>query len=330
MIHFTDRVAVVTGAGRGLGRLYALDLARRGAAVVVNDLGGSMRGEGTDSRVADEVVDEIRKAGGRAVASYDSVDNPAGGQAIIDAATDAFGRLDAVVSNAGIFGSVPFEDLSHDDWSRMLRVHLDGGFFLSQPAYRVMKGNGGGRFVFISSSAGIFGQPMEAHYAAAKAGLVGLTNVIAIEGEAHGILANSVMPTGFSRMVTETVGDEKFLAQSGFMRAIGPELVVPLVTFLASSACTFTHRNYSAAAGRYARVFVGLSEGWLADAESQPTAEDIAAHLEQMSATDNFIVPGSIVDEVLEVCERRGVSAMPGEPLDKANVAFPAPQRNRG
>jgi Enoyl-(Acyl carrier protein) reductase len=214
---------------------------------------------------------------------------------------------------------VAFEDLSVDDWTRMLRVHLDGGFYLSQPAYRVMKNNGGGRFVFISSSAGIFGQPMEAHYAAAKAGLVGLTNVIAIEGEAHGIRANSVMPTGFSRMVTETVGDEKFLAESGFMQAIRPELVVPLVTFLASRACTFTHRNYSAAAGRYARIFVGLSEGWLADTGSEPTAEDIEQHLEQMSATDRFLVPGSIVDEVLEVCERRGVSAMPGN----AEVAFP-------
>lgn len=324
MIDFTGQVAVVTGAGRGLGRLYALDLARRGAAVVVNDLGGSMRGlpgEGVDRGVADEVVDEIERAGGRAVASYDSVANPAGGQAIIDAAVDAFGRLDAVVSNAGIFGTVPFEDLSHDDWTRMLRVHLDGGFHLSQPAYRVMKNNGGGRFVFISSSAGIFGQPMEAHYAAAKAGLVGLTNVIAIEGEAHGILANSVMPTGFSRMVTETVGDEKFLAESGFMQAIRPELVVPLVTFLASTSCTFTHRNYSAAAGRYARVFVGLTEGWLADAESRPTAEDIEAHLEQMSATKKFIVPASIVDEVLEVCERRGVSPMPGN----AEITFPNP-----
>lgn len=319
MIDFTGQVAVVTGAGRGLGRLYALDLASRGAAVVVNDVGGSMRGEGTDSGVADEVVDEIQKDGGAAVASYDSVDSPAGGQAIVEAAVGAFGRLDAVISNAGIFGSALFEDLSLDDWTRMLRVHLDGGFHLSQPAYRVMKKNGGGRFVFISSSAGIFGQPMEAHYAAAKAGLVGLTNVIAIEGEAHGIIANSVMPTGFSRMVTETVGDEKFLAESGFMRAIRPELVVPLVTFLASTACTFTHRNYSAAAGRYARVFVGLSEGWLADAESQPTAEDIRARLEEISSTEKFIVPGSIVDEVLEVCERRGVSAMPGN----AEVAFP-------
>jgi NAD(P)-dependent dehydrogenase (short-subunit alcohol dehydrogenase family) len=327
MIDFTDQVVVVTGAGRGLGRLYALDLARRGAAVVVNDLGGSMRGhpdEGADSSVADEVVDEITKSGGTAVASYDSVDSPAGGQAIIDAAVGAFGRLDAVISNAGIFGSVPFEDLSHDDWTRMLRVHLDGAFYLAQPAYRVMKNGGGGRFVFISSSAGIFGQPMEAHYAAAKAGLVGLTNVIAIEGEAHGILANSVMPTGFSRMVTETVGDEKFLAESGFMQAIRPELVVPLVTFLASSACTFTHHNYSAAAGRYARVFVGLSEGWLADADSEPTAEDIEARLEHMSSTERFFVPTSIVDEVLEVCERRGVSAMPGN----ADVAFPEHQRN--
>ncbi|CDO90430.1 short-chain dehydrogenase [Mycobacterium triplex] len=322
MIDFTGQVAVVTGAGRGLGRLYALDLARRGAAVVVNDLGASMGGEGADRGVADDVVAEITTAGGRAVASHDSVDSPAGGRAIIDAAVSAFGRVDAVVSNAGIFGSVAFEDLSVDGWTRMLRVHLDGAFYLSQPAYRVMKRNGGGRFVFISSSAGIFGQPMEAHYAAAKAGLVGLTNVIAIEGEAHGILANSVMPTGFSRMVTETVGDEKFLAESGFMQAIRPELVVPLVTFLASRACTFTHRNYSAAAGRYARVFVGLSEGWLADTDSEPTAEDIEAHLEQISATERFLVPGSIVDEVLEVCARRGVSAMPGN----AEIEFPEPR----
>jgi NAD(P)-dependent dehydrogenase (short-subunit alcohol dehydrogenase family) len=327
MIEFTGQVAVVTGAGRGLGRLYALDIARRGAAVVVNDLGGGMRGlpdELADAGVAHHGVEEIKKAGGTAIASYDSVDSPAGGQAIVDAAVDTFGRLDAVISNAGIFGSAPFEDISHDEWTRMLRVHLDGGFHLSQPAYRVMKNNGGGRFVFISSSAGIFGQPMEAHYAAAKAGLVGLTNVIAIEGEAHGILANSVMPTGFSRMVTETVGDEKFLAESGFMQAIRPELVVPLVTFLASSACTFTHRNYSASAGRYARVFVGLTEGWLADAQGRPTAEDIEAHLEQISSTEKFFVPASIVDEVLEVCERRGVSPMPGG----TEIEFPEPPHN--
>ena len=322
MIDFDGQVAIVTGAGRGLGRLYALDLARRGAAVVVNDLGGTMRGDGSDTAVADQVVDEITKAGGRAVASYDSVDSPEGGRAIVDSAVEHFGRLDAVVSNAGIFNSIPFEQLSPDEWRHMLQVHLDGGFYLSQPAYAVMKEQEYGRFVFISSSAGNFGQPMEAHYAAAKTGLVGLSNVIAIEGAAHGISSNTVLPTGFSRMVTETVGDEKFLAESGFMRAIRPELVVPLVTYLASRNCAFTHRNYSACAGRYARVFVGLGDGWLADADSDPSAEDIETHLDDMSSIEKFIVPDSIVDEVLQVCDRRGISAMP----DNADVAFPEPK----
>jgi NAD(P)-dependent dehydrogenase (short-subunit alcohol dehydrogenase family) len=208
MIDFSEQVAIVTGAGRGLGRLYALDLARRGAAVVVNDLGGTMHGEGSDASVADQVVEEIKQQGGRAIASYESVGSPAGGQAIVDAAVDAFGRIDAVVSNAGIFNSIPFDQLTADDWRRMLRVHLDGGFYLSQPSFKVMAKQQYGRFVFISSSAGNFGQPMEAHYAAAKTGLVGLSNVIAIEGAAHGIQSNTVLPTGFSRMVTETVGDE--------------------------------------------------------------------------------------------------------------------------
>jgi NAD(P)-dependent dehydrogenase (short-subunit alcohol dehydrogenase family) len=323
LIDFNGQVAIVTGAGRGLGRLYALDLARRGAAVVVNDLGGTMHGEGADTSVADQVVEEITNAGGQAVASHDSVDSPEGGQAIVDAAVDTFGRLDAVVSNAGIFNSIPFEHISPDDWRHMLRVHLDGGFYLSQPAYKVMAEQKYGRFVFISSSAGNFGQPMEAHYAAAKTGLVGLSNVIAIEGAAHGILSNTVLPTGFSRMVTETVGDEKFLKESGFMRAIRPELVVPLVVFLASRDCDFTHRNYSACAGRYARVFMGLADGWLADAEREPAAEDILAHLDEVSATEKFIVPDSIVDEVLEVCDRRGISAMP----DNADVSFPEPTK---
>lgn len=324
MIDFEGQVTVVTGAGRGLGRLYALDLARRGAAVVVNDVGGTMRGDGADASVADQVVDEITKAGGRAVASHQSVDSPEGGQAIVDTALGTFGRLDAVISNAGIFNSIPFEALSLDDWRQMLAVHLDGAFYLSQPAYKLMAKQKYGRFVFISSSAGNFGQPMEAHYAAAKTGLVGLSNVIAIEGAAHGVLSNTVLPTGFSRMVTETVGDEKFLRESGFMRAIRAELVVPLVSFLASRACDFTHRNYSACAGRYARVFTGLGEGWLADTETEPTAEDILAHLDQVSATDRFIVPDSIVDEVLEVCDRLGISAMP----DNAEVAFPEPTKS--
>jgi NAD(P)-dependent dehydrogenase (short-subunit alcohol dehydrogenase family) len=265
MIDFNEQVAVVTGAGRGLGRLYALELAKRGALVVVNDLGGSMRGDGEDTTVADAVVKEIEDAGGEAVASYHSVDSPEGGEAIIGTALEAFGRVDAVVSNAGIFNSIPFDQLTHDDWTRMLRVHLDGGFHLSQPAYRVMKQQGYGRFVFISSSGGMFGQPAEAHYAAAKAGLVGLSNVIAIEGAEYGIRSNTVLPFGFSRMVTETIGDPKALEETGFTKVINPELVVPIVVFLASRSCEFTHQNYSACGGRFARVFVGLGDGWLAE-----------------------------------------------------------------
>src|ERR1700733_1878440 len=308
MIDFNGQVAIVPGAGRGLGRLYALELARRGAAVVVNDLGGSMHGDGADTSVADAVVDEIQRSGGVAVASHDSVDSPDGGEAIVHNAIESFGRLDAVVSNAGIFNSVPFEELSQDDWRRMLGVHLDGGFYLSQPAYREMKAAGYGRFVFISSSGGMFGQPLEAHYAAAKAGLVGLANVIAIEGAEHGILANTVLPFGFSRMVTETIGDPKALEETGFLKLIRPELVVPIVAFLASRDCEFSHHNYSAGAGRFARVVVGLADGWLADPGSQPTAEDIAANLAEVSATQPFAIPMSIEDEVMAICERVGVT----------------------
>jgi NAD(P)-dependent dehydrogenase (short-subunit alcohol dehydrogenase family) len=160
MIDFTGQVVIVTGAGRGLGRLYAIELARRGASVVVNDLGGVMHGGGADPSIADLVVDGIVAAGGVAVASHDSVDSPEGADAIVRAAVDRFGRLDAVVSNAGIFNSIPFDELSTDDWRRMLGVHLDGGFYLSQPAFRVMKSQGYGRFVFVSSSGGMFGQPL--------------------------------------------------------------------------------------------------------------------------------------------------------------------------
>jgi NAD(P)-dependent dehydrogenase (short-subunit alcohol dehydrogenase family) len=300
MIDFTGQVVTVTGAGRGLGRLYALDLAARGATVVVNDI---------DAREADQVVAEIEHASGTAVTSHDSVDSPEGGQAIVDTAIESFGRLDAVVSNAGIFSTVPFDELPPADWRRMLDVHLDGGFHLSQPAFRVMKAQGYGRFVFIVSSAGLFGQPNSAHYAAAKAGLMGLTNVIAIEGAEHGILANTVLPFGFTRMVTDTIGgDESVRDESAFLRAIEPDLVVPIVVYLASPACDVTHHNYSACAGRFARVFVGLAEGWAAEQGSAPTADDIATHFSEVSSTDPYTVPTSIFDEITTVCTRFGLT----------------------
>lgn len=308
MIDFQAQAVVVTGAGRGLGRLYALDLARRGAAVVVNDLGGSMAGHGEDARVADDVVAEVEAAGGVAVASYDSVETPEGGQAIVQTALDAFGRLDAVVSNAGIFRTAPFDELRSEDWRRMLRVHLDGAFNVSQPAYRHMKGHGYGRFVFVSSSAGLFGQPDSAHYAAAKAGTLGLANVIAVEGADHGIAANCVLPFGYSRMVYESVGDRDDLeAGPGFLHAIEPDLVVPIVVYLASRACELTHHSFSACAGRFARVFVGLGDGWVAGPGGTPTAEDIADHIGQVAAPEPYTIPGSIFDEVAQVCEQLGI-----------------------
>lgn len=305
MVDFKDQVAVVTGAGRGLGRLYALDLASRGASVVVNDLGGTMRGEGADPKIADEVVAEIESNGGVAVASYDSVDSPEGGAAIVQTAVDRFGRLDAVISNAGIFSSVAFDELTLAQWRQMLAVHLDGGFYLSQPAFKVMKNQGYGRFVFICSSAGLFGQHLEAHYAAAKAGLMGLSNIIALEGADHGIFSNTVLPFGFSRMVTETV-DPDTLKNLGLLDLIGPEKVVPIVTYLASRACESSHANYSACAGRYARVFVGLGEGWLPDRDVTATAEDISANFAQVSGTEPFTVPGNIYEELFSVMGRLG------------------------
>jgi NAD(P)-dependent dehydrogenase (short-subunit alcohol dehydrogenase family) len=279
--------------------------------VVVNDLGGTMGGQGADSKVADDVVAEITAAGGSAVASYDSVDSPEGGEAIVQAAVDNFGRLDVVVSNAGIFNSVTFDELTPTQWRQMLSVHLDGGFYLSHPAFKVMKAQGYGRFVFITSSGGLFGQHHEAHYAVAKMGLVGLGNIIALEGADHGICSNTVLPTGFSRMVSETVTDATALEEAGLENLIKPEKVVPMVTFLASSACELSHQNYSACAGRYSRAFIGLADGWLADADTTATADDIVEHLSEVSSTAAFSIPGTVYEELFAVVERLGVSVSP-------------------
>lgn len=228
MIDFAGQVAVITGSRSG-ARPSVCDRACEPRRICgVNDIGATIHGEGTDPNVADQVVEEIERAGGAAVASRDSVATPEGGEAIVHTAVDRFGRLDAVVSNAGIFQTKDFDELSPADWRRMLNVHLDGAFHLSEPAFRVMKSQGYGRFVFIASSAGLFGQAQAAHYAAAKAGLVGLTNVIAIEGAPNGILANTVLPFGYSRMVTETVGDREQLPdESSFLHAIDPSWSSP-------------------------------------------------------------------------------------------------------
>jgi NAD(P)-dependent dehydrogenase (short-subunit alcohol dehydrogenase family) len=289
-ISFDGRVAIVTGSGGGLGRTYALELARRGAQVVVNDLGGSVNGVGGSDAAAQRVVEEIKAAGGEAVPNYDSVSSPAGGESIVKTALDAFGKVDIVINNAGILRDKSFAKLSWEDLDAVLDVHLKGAFYVSQPAFKVMKENGYGRFVFTSSNSGVFGNFGQANYGAAKMGLVGLSNVIAIEGAKAGIQSNVLMPVAATRMTEELLGD--------LSKQIKPELVTPMVTFLASEACTFTHEIFSAAGGRYARVFIGLAPGWFGGKDHVPTAEDVGDNLAQIENQDGYIVPTASSDEL--------------------------------
>lgn len=314
-IDFAGQTVVVTGAGRGLGRLYALDLAERGAQVVVNDIGASMSGNGIDASVADEVVAEIRAGGGTAIASHDSVDSPQGGAAIIATAVAEFGRLDAVISNAGIYEMVSFDELTSEQWRRMMQVHLDGAFYLCQPAFKVMKSQGYGRLVMVASNIGAFGQDRALHYGAAKGGILGLTNGLANEGAPHGILVNAVLPVGRTRMMTDSIATSREQAAEFGMGDVldslfdetTPERVVPLVTFLASRRCEVSHHYVSAVAGRFARTFMGLAPGWLADRDRPITAEDIATHLEEITATEGATVPMSVSDEIVAVLQQLGL-----------------------
>ena len=291
-ISFDGRVAIVTGAGGGLGRTYALDLAARGAQVVVNDLGGSVDGQGGDHAAAQKVVDEIKEAGGEAVANYDSVSTPEGGAAIVKTATDSFGKVDIVINNAGILRDKSFLKLEWADLDAVLDVHLKGAFYVSQPAFAVMKENGYGRFVFTASNA-TFGNFGQTNYGAAKAGLIGLSNVLAVEGARSGILSNVIMPVAKTRMTEELLG--------GFADVLDPSFITPMVSYLCSEACTTTHGAFSAAGGRYAKVFTGLAPGWFAGKGASVTAEDIASHFEEISKEEGYIVPQSTSDEIMQI-----------------------------
>lgn len=310
-IRFDDRVAIVTGAGGGLGRSYALELAARGAAVVVNDLGGSFDGRGSSTSMADAVVDEIRRAGGRAVASYDSVASSAGGEAIVRTALDAYGRVDVLVSNAGSLRNAPLDELCDDTLDAMLDVHLKGAFNVGRPAFRQMKAQRYGRIVFASSAAGVFGNAGQAAYGAAKAGLIGLANVLALEGAEFGVQANALLPVAASRM--SAAMDERAMQASGaLLHALGeqvgntfdPAFVTPLVVWLCSQACTSTHAVYSALLGRYARVSIGVGPGWVGPRTQPPTAEALAAHWAQICDTSAAAEVGSLFGEFEQVARQ--------------------------
>jgi len=300
-IRYDGRVAVITGAGGGLGKTYALDLGRRGAKVVVNDLGGSADGTGGGSSMADQTVKEITEAGGEAVANYDSVSTPEGGESIIQTALDNFGKVDVVINNAGILRDKTFVKLEPEHLEAVIDVHLKGAFFVSQPAFRNMKENGYGRFIFTASGAGIFGNFGQTNYGAAKMGLVGLMNVLAVEGAKYNIKCNTIAPIAKTRLTEGLLGP--------MAEHLDPNYVTPLVTFLASEQCDLTHEVFDVGGGRYARIFVGLAKGWTAAKDVVPAAEDIQKNLGQIREQEGYTVPDSIAGEMqatMEALKARG------------------------
>jgi len=312
-INFDNRVAIVTGGGNGLGRDYCIELAKRGAQVVVNDLGGTGAGLGQSKSAADNVVAEIKAAGGRAIASYDSVATRAGGNAIVDAAMAAFGRVDIVINNAGFLRNSRFEDLTDEQLDSILGVHLKGAFYVSQPAYRIMKEQKYGRFVFTSSASAMFGHPWQTNYAAAKGGLMALSNVVALEGLRHGIQSNALMPTANSRLSgemhdgwTEVTNVSKILAEVDFATVnplLVPEANTPLVLYLVSERCKATHGIYSCNSARYARVFIGATEGYVANGGRIATPEEIEANWSAVEDRARYHTPQSVYEEFLPVVQ---------------------------
>jgi NAD(P)-dependent dehydrogenase (short-subunit alcohol dehydrogenase family) len=286
-IRFDDRVVLITGAGGGLGKAYALEFARRGAKVVVDDLGVDSKGEGQGSSMADQTVAEIEASGGTAVANYDSVATSEGGEAIVATALDHFGRVDVVINNAGILRDKSFAKLSVEELEIVLDVHLKGAFFVSQPAYRCMKEQGYGRLVFTSSAAGIMGNFGQANYGAAKMALVGFTRVLAVEGASKNIKANVIAPVAKTRMTEDLLGP--------LGDKVAPEYVSPIVTYLAHETCEPTGRIFSVAGGRVAEIFIAEGPGYT-DPDLSP--ESIAANWDQVTNQDDYAIPTQMGDEI--------------------------------
>lgn len=276
-LRFDDRVAVITGAGRGLGREYALLLASRGAKVVVNDIGSSIVGEGVDAGPAQQVVDEIRAAGGEAVANTGSVATPEGGKAIIDAALSHYGRLDILIHNAGNVRYGALDEISQEDFDAVVDVHLMGAFHVVRPAFPVMAKAGYGRIVLTSSIGGLYGTQGVVNYGVSKAGTIGLNNVVAIEGAEKGIKSNIILPGAVTRMA-EGLDISQY-------PPMGPELVAPVVGWLAHDSCSVSGEMLVSMAGRVARAFVAETEGVYRPSWS---IEDVASHIDGIRDTENL------------------------------------------
>lgn len=269
-----DRVIIVTGAGGGLGREYAKFLAAEGALVVVNDLGGARDGSGAGSQMADSVVAEIAEAGGRAVANYDSVATAEGAAGIVKTAVDTFGAVHGVVSNAGILRDTSFAKMTDDQWNAVIAVHLQGGYNVLHAAWPYFREQNYGRIVVATSTSGLYGNFGQANYGAAKMGLVGLINTLAIEGARNNITANAVAPLAATRM-TEDIAPEEFLAK------LPPAFVAPVVNKLMSEDCTDTAGVFVVGGGQVQRVAQFANAGVRFDAP--PTADELAARWSEVT-----------------------------------------------
>lgn len=302
-ISLANRTAVITGAGRGLGRAYATEFARRGAAVVVNDVDGDL---------ADEVVSEIEASGGRAVTCAESVATADGAARITETAVNEFGSLDILVNNAGVLRTGYFTDLTDEQIDIVLSTHLRAAFVLTRLAWPLMSERGYGRVVMTSSSSGLFSHQGLSNYAAAKAGLFGLTKALAFEGADLGIMVNAILPMAVSiSPAKDPIPDmDKYRQLFGADTASveewrrDPRTVAALVAYLCSEECDISGEAFSACNGRYARVFVGIAEGWLAPDEADVTAEEIAGRMGQIRDLSSWSAPNWLFDEVREVVER--------------------------
>ena len=286
---FDGRVAVITGGGRGLGRAYALLLAARGARIVVNDVGAGMTGEGSDTGPAADVVREIEAAGGEAIASAASVATPEGGQAIVQAALDRFGRIDILIHSAGNVRRAPLGEMSVEDFEAVLDVHLRGAFHVVRAAFPAMCAAGHGRIVLTGSINGLYGKSDVVNYSVAKAGLIGLSHTIGIEGAAFGVTSNVIVPAAVTRM-SEGVDTSAF-------PPMDPEMVAPAVAWLAHDSCTISGEIFVAMGGRVARAFVAESKGVYHPAW---TIEQIAADIDAIRRTDDPLVFAPIPDGQLD------------------------------
>ncbi len=282
-MRFDDRVAIVTGAGGGLGRAHALLLASRGAKVLVNDLGGSQHGQGADAQPADQVVAEIHAAGGEAAASYDSVED---GHKIVQAALDHFGRIDIVINNAGILRDVSFHKMKEIDWELIYRVHLYGSFKVTHAAWPYLREQQYGRVIMTSSSSGIYGNFGQANYGSAKLALLGFANTLAIEGEKRNIHVNSIAPIAGSRM-TESV------LPADLVEALKPDHVSPLVAYLCHESCSTTGELFELGAGWVSRLRWQRTKGAMFPANQPGTPEQIAAKWDQINDFTDADIPTS-------------------------------------